>query len=382
MRCVHLHSWLVTLLGIVTLCPFAFAEPETSTSSVPNNDDIPVGFEPPKIHPIAILDGYFSFSIPESPSSLASQLVTTASAQSAFAVNAAVAGFQLEHAQLIGQLSFQAGTSVNALYNRTLFQSVSSQVQWLKYVQTAWAGYRFKNVELEFGLMPSQLGVEGFLSTDNWNYTRAYLSELRPYFVMGAKVTWFVAPSIKLSAMVHNGWQGLVDINKHKSGMLRFEWKPSHSFVLANAFQIGSESTEGQDLRLTNNLSVQWFPHTQVRLAFETMINRDQGIMDSPMFYGAALWARYLFNEKFSLTFRGEGFLDFHSCLTRSWFNILPNSNAHQNFAAATLTFQWAPHPSLFARIEAVQRFSNQQFLNEYNRQTLLMASLAFAYSK
>jgi len=41
--------------------------------------------------------------------------------------------------------------------------------------------------DLRGGIYPSHIGFEGFLSKDNWNYTRSWMGEFSPYYQTGSR---------------------------------------------------------------------------------------------------------------------------------------------------------------------------------------------------
>jgi len=342
-------------------------------------DDLPVGKEDPRVVPIVVGDTYYSYHDPQ-PAGRTATLATTASRHNEVAVNLLAVGARLEHAKLTGSFVLHAGSSVDALHASTP-PAVRGNVEVWKHIQLANVGWKMGDLHVEAGIMPSLVGREGFISTENWNYSRAMIADATPYYLTGVRANYRVAPTFLVTATVFNGWDAHGDRNKQKSGQLRFLWEPSDKLSVANAFLAGAEQVpiEGQSTsyRIYDDLVVTYRVHARIQLAIQGTFGTDRNlnvddlrkpdnkaVQPNPRYYGVALWGRWQFAETTYIALRGEGLDDRYGVLTaagarnRIEFGPIPG----QRMLAGTITLGWQPHPRFLARVEAMHRVADQPF--------------------
>ncbi len=365
-------------------------------------DDLPVGDEPPRIVPIVVADAYWAWHDPP-PSGRTATLLTTASRHNELTVNLAAIGARLQHAKLTGAVVIQAGTSVDALVGTQIGREV-----W-KHVQLANVGWKTGDLHLEAGVLPSLFGREGFVSTTNWNYTRAFFSDVTPYFMAGARATYKLSPSWTVAGTVFNGFDTFRNDDDRPSGHLYLAYEPSETFSIRNAALVvpGRQgSLDRNFVRLIDDLIVTLRPHTRVELAAEGSIGTDQNarvedptrstaadqhFVKNPAYGGALLTARWKFAKTTYLAARGELMIDRNGALTGRGARELTDrfgaaTPPGQRFLGGTLTLGWQPHPSFLARVEALHRVSDQPWFaggdsfDPKKRSTSFVVSAAFAY--
>ena len=358
-------------------------------------DDLPAGNDPPRLVPIAVIDTYYAYHDTPPPNREAT-FMTTAVRHDEFQVNLAALGVRLEHAKLLGTLVLQAGTSVDALYPpRSAAPQLSNPQVW-KHIQLASIGYRLgSDVTVEAGVMPSHIGNEGFVSTKNWNYTRALISDATPYFVAGAKLTWRAAPTWTIAGLVYNGWNTYDDVNRSKSGGLYVSWAPSETFSITDSAHVGPGAFGTHALRVYDDLVLKAQLHARIAIALEGGYGFDKvaGVASKNVIATAA-WVRWLFTDTTYFSVRGELLYDDHGIFTGSGQRTLPSDVEGQRLYEGTFTLGWIPHPNFIARVEAMHRLSNNPYFaagsvgdssgasvtNAQTKSTTFVASLAFSY--
>lgn len=377
-RLPGLPLFAVTLSAVATLAPQARAA----------EDDLPVGDESPRFVPSAVADGYYAHhdTAPTGPSGGSATHMTTASRHNEFAVNLAAIGARLEHAKLTGAIVLQAGTSVDALHAR----APGDREVW-KHIQLANVGWKAGSFHFEAGVLPSLVGREGFVSTTNWNYTRAFVADMTPYYLTGARATWRLSPAWALVGTIFNGWDIHGDRNAGKSGQLRVAWTPSEKLSIESSTLVGQEQVPvaGRDrpLRLFEDLVIALQVHKRVHLALEGWAGTERNdrvedprkgdaraavLVKHPWFYGGALWGKWQFGDTVYLAGRAEALSDEAGVLTGSGARQpfvpgpVPAGEPFigQRMAGGTLTFGWQPHKSFLARVEALHRVSDHPFFS------------------
>lgn len=363
------------LVGIGLLALFS----TYATAGRAAEDDLPAGSENPRVVPVVIADTYYAHHDPP-PAGRSATLATTGNRHNEIAINLIAVGARLEHAKMTGSAVLHAGTSVDALYSGVA-APVRSELEIWKHIQLANVGWKLGDLHVEAGIMPSLTGRESFVSTDNWNYTRAIVADSTPYYVTGLRATYRVVPTFAVTATAFNGWDHHGDRNKQKSGQLRFFWEPSDKFSVANSFMAGAEQVRvaGQDTsyRLFDDLVVQYRLHARIQLAAEGYFGTDRNlrvedprkgtvaeayVARHPIFYGAALWARWQFADTTYIALRGEGIDDRYGVITSRGARTVQEPAPGQRILAGTITLGWQPHPRLLARVEAMHRIADQPF--------------------
>ncbi|MBN3581893.1 porin [Algoriphagus aestuarii] len=89
---------------------------------------------------------------------------------------------------------------------------------------------------LDAGVMPSHIGFESAISMENMTLTRSLLAENSPYFLTGAKLTFYPNDRWEFAGLVVNGWQRIqrlegnsllsfgTQVNFHPSPNTTFNW--------------------------------------------------------------------------------------------------------------------------------------------------------------
>jgi hypothetical protein len=350
-------------------------------------DDLPVGNENPRVVPVLVADTYYAHHDPP-PAGRSATLASTGSRHNEIAINLAAVGGRLEHAKMTGAVVLHAGSSVDAVYSGVA-APVRSQVEIWKHIQLANVGWKMGDLHVEAGIMPSLIERESFVSTENWNYTRAIIADSTPYYVTGLRATYRLVPTFAVAATVFNGWDHHGDRNKQKSGQLRFLWEPTDKWSISDSAVAGAEQVPvaGQktSYRLFDALAITYRLHARVQLALEGWIGVEQNlrvedprkgtvtdayIAKNPMYYGGALWGRWQFADTTYIALRGEAVDDRYGVITGRGARTVQEPAPGQRLLAGTITLGWQPHPRLLARVEAMHRIADEPFFAGGDPQT------------
>lgn len=170
---------------------------------------------------------------------------------------------------------------------------------------------------LDAGIFSSHLGFESAVGKDNWTLTRSMFADNSPYFETGAKIS-YTSPSGKwfLSGLILNGWQRIqrVDGNSSPAFGHQITFKPSAKLTVNSGSFIGNDKPDAvKQWRYFHNL----YAIYQLSEAFGLTAGFDIGIEQKQKgsknynnWYTPVLIAKYNFNNKFSLTTRGEYYQD------------------------------------------------------------------------
>lgn len=169
-----------------------------------------------------------------------------------FNINLAFLKFVVNHEKYRANLAIHAGTYSNDNY--------AEEPGFLKNIFEATIGLALdkKNkLWLDVGIMPSHIGFESAISSDNMNLTRSLLAENSPYFLAGAKLTYAPNDKIELAGLVVNGWQRIQRLNGNS--MLSFgsqlKYTPTEKFTINWSTFVGTDDPDSlRRMRYFSNL--------------------------------------------------------------------------------------------------------------------------------
>jgi hypothetical protein len=205
-----------------------------------------------------------------------------------------------------------------------------------RHIYQASLAYRLRNgVVLEAGVYPSHIGIEGFYSKDNWNYTRSWLGEFSPYYQTGVKASY--AFNARWSGQLHvlNGWQVIHDSNDGKAVGTQLAYV---SGPLSASFNTYLDAD-----REFGDVVVLYRVHSRLQLGGSI----DIGAQDHADWRGAGVYARLAIDDRHAVAARAEQFRDPDNGIT----------GAPQTLREATLTYELRPREHLILKVET--RYDN-----------------------
>lgn len=131
-----------------------------------------------------------------------------------------------DYENLIGRTTLQVGHTPSTYYLSEPQAAGSSaanasSIELWKYVQQAYAGYRFPMGEhalvVTAGLFLSPIGPETMPVKDNWNWSRSNLFFGLPFYHTGVTAKYELTPKWAITFAGYNGWNSVVDNNDEKS---------------------------------------------------------------------------------------------------------------------------------------------------------------------
>ena len=210
-----------------------------------------------------------------------------------------------------GNLAIMAGTY--AEYN------LAAEQDLLRNVYEANVGVKISsthNLWIDAGIMPSHIGFESAISSDNMNLTRSLLAENSPYFLAGAKLTYAPNDKIELAGLVVNGWQRIQRLNGNS--MLSFgsqlKYTPTEKVTINWSTFIGTDDPDSlRRMRYFSNLysqinfteNVAFIAGFDVGMQQKFKNSTEQNIWLSPV-----IIAQFTLNNHWKTAIRGEYYED------------------------------------------------------------------------
>lgn len=235
----------------------------------------------------------------------------------------------------------------------------------LKHVFEANAGILLSSkgdVWLDAGVMPSHIGFESAISTDNWTLTRSILAENSPYYLTGGKLSFQPTEKWFFSALIFNGWQRItrVEGTKKPSFGTQVSYRPKEGMLINWSTFLGSNDPDlTRRTRYFSNLYGQF----QIGNSFGLILGMDLGVQQqqkgssaydawySPVVIGQVTW-----NQRIKSAFRFEYYQDRAGV-------IIPIENTPSGFSAAgfSANLDYVLWEGLIWRVEASNYRSRDQ---------------------
>jgi hypothetical protein len=200
-----------------------------------------------------------------------------------------------------------------------------------RHVYQASLAWRLRNgVVLEAGVYPSHIGLEGFYSKDNWNYTRSWLGELSPYYQTGVKAGY--AFNARWSGQLHilNGWQVIHDSNDGKA--------IGTQLAYASGPLTASFNTYLDEDRRFGDVVVLYRVHPRLQLGGSI----DVGRQEHAGWRGGGAYARLALDDRHAFAARAEEFRDPDNGI----------SGTPQTLREVTLTYETRPRERVILKLE------------------------------
>lgn len=150
-----------------------------------------------------------------------------------------------DHVGLVGRVTLQVGHTPSTYYLSepsapgASGASATDPELW-KYVQQAYAGYRFslgRGLTVTAGLFLSPIGPESMGVRDNWSWSRSNLFFGLPFYHTGVRASYALSEEWSLTLAAYNGWNSVVDNNDEKSVSAQVTF--TRARVVASALYFG-----------------------------------------------------------------------------------------------------------------------------------------------
>lgn len=213
----------------------------------------------------------------------------------------------------------------------------------LRHLYRANASYLFggdRGVRLTGGLINSYIGYESYLAIDNPNYTRGYILDNVPYFLVGLEAMFDVTDAVDLGFYLVTGFNYLTDPNDAVSTGFQAKWKISPRTTFTQNLYYGPDQAETsfEYWRFLTDTIIEWKKDRWLlAAAFDYGTERQAHLPGQPRatWSAGAIWARYAIDERMSIAFRPEFFRDDHGLIT----------GAPRSLRAFTATFRYQLSP-------------------------------------
>ncbi len=222
-------------------------------------------------------------------------------------INLAYLESKLDANRYHGRFALQYGSSVDANY-------AAEPEEFWKYIQEAIIGVKLADgVWLDGGIHFSHIGLESWISKDNWSYTRSLVSEFSPYYQLGGRLSIDISPKTQLGLYLINGWQNISDGRHPALGMHLAHATDKYGTFAYNNF-IGKEA----GTRVLNDFVYSGDITESLSIAGAYDIGYQNLDTGGAWWSGVTALVRYKINSRVSTIVRFERFFDPHGVVALS----------------------------------------------------------------
>ena len=258
----------------------------------------------------AFIDGYYAYDAGRPPTRERAY-TTQAVRANEFNVNLAHIDARISGQRLRGRLALQAGTSVQANYAGEPTLGSTSGASLARHLQEAYVGYRAHDrLWVDAGIFFSNMGAEGWISSDNYTYTRSLVADYSPYYSAGVRAVFQATPRLVARVDLINGWQNISETNTDKAVGTRLDFTARESVTLSHYTYVGTET--GGRMRLFTGVSALAAVTPRLKLEVEADIGQQGRASGSgaDTWHGGVLAARWAFTPQVAFIARGEWYND------------------------------------------------------------------------
>ncbi|NJD05896.1 MAG: porin, partial [Methylococcaceae bacterium] len=178
-----------------------------------------------------------------------------------------------------------------------------------------------RGLTLTAGLMNSFIGYESMFAKDNPNYTRSWIADYSPYYLIGAAAQYSFGESVSAGFYVLSDYDYLAYRNNRPKYGSQLIWTISPQWKLTQNLFIGSEQHAAGigDWRYFSDSIVQWASSDiSVALAYDVGTERMSDTAVQALWMGSALFTRWHIDGPWSIALRPEVYWDRDGRLTGS----------------------------------------------------------------
>ncbi|MDF2156585.1 porin [Algoriphagus sp. CAU 1675] len=265
------------------------------------------------------LDFYYGFDFNRPAESKRFPFLYNHTRHDQFALNLGLLSATYRSIGFRANLALQRGTYVADNYSLE-----PKALRWIHQANIGLALNPKQNLWLDVGIMPSHIGFESAVSTENLTLSRSLVAENSPYFETGAKLGWSASEKWDLALFYLIGWQrikGIEGKNKPSFGTQAI-FRPSEKASINWSTFLGTnDGIELNRMLYFSNfygnfkLGSRWKLISGFDLGWRT-----QEASPTAQWWGFSAIASYSWSENLSSAFRWEHYADQEGVIAQAFF--------------------------------------------------------------
>lgn len=268
---------------------------------------------------------------------------------------------QWDYENLVGHLTLQVGHTPSTYYLGEPNLSGSddanaSNAELWKYLQQAYAGYRFglgRGLTITAGLFLTPIGPETIPVHENWNWSRSTLFFELPYYHTGIRASYPLSDAWEVSLAGYNGWNSVVDNNDEKSVCAQVTFtQPEIAFsaLYFGGVERNAGAPEGRAWRHLLDSYVTWHVTPALSLRAHANGGFEPNEFGVSHWLASALYARLRLLEPLFVAARVDAF--YENAASDGPTSAAPIFVPADWVSSATATLDYRPHERVSFRLE------------------------------
>ncbi len=226
-----------------------------------------------------------------------------------------------DYKRLVGRLALQVGHTPSTYYLSepnaagATGANASDAGLW-KYVQQAYAGYRFgvgRGLTLTAGMFLSPIGPESIAVHDNWSWSRSNLFFGLPFYHTGVRASYALTDEWAVTLAGYNGWNSVVDNNDEKSVSAQLTYERADiaaSLLYFGGIERPHGAPEGRAWRHLFDSHVRWHARPWLSLRAHANGGVEPNELGVSAWAAGALYARLRVVDQLFFAVRGDVFYE------------------------------------------------------------------------
>lgn len=209
---------------------------------------------------VAYLDTYFNYNF-ANPKDNTQTISSTIGRTNEFTLNLASIGIETNYKNIIGRLWLQYGQMASIVQDGdgSILRGRNTSIANLKSIREAAAGYHFTKwygINVEMGIFMSYIGLESYVTQENWSYQRSMVCDFTPFYFSGARLQIFPSKKFKTELWLLNGWQTYNSWSKGIGIGNSNYFRPNENLQLVANFYYGKDTRNNSRIRFHHDNSV------------------------------------------------------------------------------------------------------------------------------
>lgn len=269
------------------------------------------------LHPLLKIGGYISTYYAHYDDDIETndfvQFATLAPRKDQFSLNMALLSAEYNSSVLRGKITLHYGDVPESAWPATF-----------RLIQEANGGFKIaKNLWFDAGFFKTHIGLESFQPRENITCSMSIPDFYDPYYLSGAKLTYYASSKLSLQVSIFNGYNEYIDNNKNKA--LGFSANYNLNDYISFTYNFLTCDETPDYIKIKHQLYYQNFYATFIYNRFTLGLDLNYGIRQNSLksdtnsvatMYAGTLVAKYNFLKKLGIYGRLENFSDPNQILT------------------------------------------------------------------
>lgn len=290
-------------------------------SSVRAQDTATTEEAPPPFTLSGYAEAYYAYNA-NAPSNGITAFRGFDSRHNSFAVSNVALDAQWDSHNVVGRVALQVGSTPSTYYlaEPSIASGggiAGSDANLWKYIQQAYAGYRFGSAHpllVSGGLFLSPIGPESVPVRDGWNWSRSNLFFGLPFYHVGARAALNITDEWVATLGVYNGWNNAIDNNAGKSIQAQLTYNRADHLSVSMLYMAGPErnraAVEGKAWRHLFDAYALWTVTPRLSLMLHGDVGFEPNSLGTSSWAAAAVYARVQIVEGLFAAARADVFYE------------------------------------------------------------------------